>query len=65
MENYYLAEIYSGGHAIYPLEKKVMTLGTRYYDKLSSDGDYFIIESAGLKYYDSQGYIATFEKSIL
>lgn len=65
MEHYYMAEIYPGGPAIYPLEKKVTTLETRYYDKLSSEGDYFVIGSAGLKYYDTNGYIITFEKSSL
>lgn len=65
MDKHFLAEIYSGGTSIYPLEKKVTTLETRYYDKLSSQGDYFVIGSTGLKYYDSKGYITTFEKSSL
>lgn len=65
MEKYYMVVIFKDGFDRYPLEVKTVNGETRYYDTLSSTGDYFVIGTDGLKVYDSLGYIDTYKKASL
>jgi hypothetical protein len=61
----YLALIDTDGYIEKSLTEKKVGNSIRYYDNTSAFDEYYIIDNQALKVFDSQGFVATYEKSEL